>query len=210
MSIKRRRIVKLRTPLKAQEIKLKDKAVLLNEVRKNANKVNQRLKSLERAGFKTRTWASKKLINRIDTDLLKSYNRKTKRVKVNKNLSTGKLKALNKSLTAFLQSETSTRKGINNIRKKTIESLRNTLSDYENELSYDEAETLYDMLGDKDFSTIVDYLGGSESLVLLNESISQNDSFVDFKLRMQIYMESIENDQGMNDRLKRIYEKIMR
>lgn len=207
MSRKRRQVVKKRKVLSAKDIQIRDRAILYNDVRKTANKVNERLKSLERGGFKTGTWASRKLVNRLDSRVLKAYNKKTGRVKISNDLSNAQLKAIKKSLKNFLESDTSTRSGINKVRNKTIESLRGTLSGEDHELSFDEAEALYDMLGDRDFNDLVEKIGASESWVILDEAVENNDSEMEFQVRMQTYLAGIEYDDDMYERISRIFNK---
>ena len=207
MSRKRRLAVKSRPILTVAEKSLRDRTLLLNEVKKTANKVNDRLRSLNRAGFKSGTWASKKLVERLDTNLLKSYNKKSGRVKIRKNASTRQLMSINKSLVNFLNSETSTAKGISDVRKRTIESLSRTLSDFDNEVSYEEAEALYDMLENKDFTYIVDEIGASEAWALFDESIERDETEDEFIIKMQAYLPNVKDNTRLYNRLSRLYEK---
>ena len=61
---------------------------------------------------------------------------KSGKIKLGKNPTKSQLLAVNKAVDQFLKSSTSTKKGINEVRKKTIESLRGTLST-EDEDSFD-------------------------------------------------------------------------
>ena len=204
MSRKRRVAVKSRGILSTAEKAARDKAILFNEVKKNANKVNARLRSLNRAGFKTGTWASKKLADRLGTNLLNSYNKKSGRVKLRKNATTRELTTINKSLVNFLNSETSTTKGIKDVRKRTIETLSKTLSDVDNEVSYEDAEALYNMLEDKDFTSIVDDIGASEAWALFEESTERDETEVEFIIKMQAYLPNVKDNKRLyNTRLGR-------
>ena len=200
-------VSKNRKPLTREQKRLKERLDMYNLVKKNVNKVNSRLASLERGGFKAGTWASKKLVSRLDSKILKSYNKKTRRVKLNKNLSMAQLRTVNKSLTNFLGSETSRKSGIKSVRKRTIESLQKTLSDVDNELSYEDAEALYDMLGDNDFSTLVDKIGASAMWALVDDAIDANDSLAEFQIRMGIYLDNVKFDDDMYERISRLYDK---
>ena len=210
MSKKRRQIIKKRKVLSAKDIQIRDRAVLYNDVKKTASEVNARLKSLERSGFKSGTWASRKLINRLDSRILKSYNRKTGRVKVRNNLSTAQLRTIKKSLKNFLESATSTKRGINEVRSNTIKSLRRTLSSEIRELTYDEAEIFYDMLGDNDFNYLTertDLIGASEGWAVIDDAIENNDSLAEFQIRMKVHLDSVKYDDDMYERISRIYYK---
>ena len=209
MAIKRRRIVKNRKPMTAKDIRIKDKAILYNDVKKLSTKVNKRLKSLEMSGHKTGTWASRKLVDRLSGSKLRAMTRTKKgrkRVKIKSGLTNTQLKTIQKSLNNFLKSETSTHKGIKNVREKTIESLKNTLSDDVHEMTYEEAEVLYDMFGNKDFDYFVDKVGASEMWIHIEEAIENNDSLSDFLTRLQMYAVELNDDDAL-ERAERIYEK---
>ena len=161
------------------------------------------------SGHKTGTWASRKLVDRLSGSKLKAMttNKKgRKRVKIKSGLTATQLKTIQKALNNFMQSETSTHKGIKNVREKTIESLRGTLSDDVHEMTYDEAEALYDMFGNKDFDYFVDKVGASEMWIHIEEAIENNDSLSDFLTRLQMYAVDL-NDEDALERAERIYEK---
>ena len=82
-----------------------ERAKLLSEIRAMVDKANRRLKGLRNAGYKG-TYASKKLINRIDTKTLKAWDKKG-RIKINKNLTNTQLKAVQKATDQFMKSKTS-------------------------------------------------------------------------------------------------------
>ena len=90
---------------------------LERDTRKLVNKANARLSSLQRR-FKSGTWASKKLMHKLSSQPIRSWSKG--RIRIKMNASRTQLLAIHKAVTNFLNSETSTRKGIENVRKRQI------------------------------------------------------------------------------------------
>lgn len=178
---------------------------LERETRKLVSKANARLDSLQRR-YRSGTWASKKLANRLGSNKMKMWTRKGK-VKIGKNPTKSQLIALNKAITQFLNSQTSTKKGIRATREKTIESLRGTLSTDVEEMSYDDAEKFYEMFGNNDFQTIADKIGSSALQACIEDAIENGDSESDFAKRLEWYGGVGMNDLDMRDAANRLYEK---
>ena len=178
---------------------------LEKETRKLVNKANARLDSLQRR-YKSGTWATKKLANRLSSNKLKMWSKKGK-IKLGKNLSKAQLLAVNKAATQFLNSATSTKKGIKATRQKTIESLRGTLSSDIEEMSYEDAEKFYEMFGESNFQTLADKIGSSALQACIEDAIEQGDSQDDFIKRLEWYGGVSMNDLDMRDAAQKLYEK---
>ena len=178
---------------------------LERETRKLVNKANARLDSLQRR-FKSGTWATKKLANRLGSMKLKAWSKKGK-IKLKKNISRTQLIAINKAINQFLSSSTSTKKGIKDVREKTIESLRATLSKDVEEMSYEDAEQFYEMFGNNDFQVIADKIGASALQACIEDAIEEGDSENDFVKRLEIYGGVSMNDLDLRESAKRLYEK---
>lgn len=178
---------------------------LERETRKLVNKANARLDSLQRR-FKSGTWATKKLANRLGSMKLKAWSKKGK-IKLKKNVSRSQLVAINKAINQFLSSSTSTKKGIKAVREKTIESLRATLSKDVKEMSYEDAEKFYEMFGDDDFQVIADKIGASALQACIEDAIEEGDSENDFIKRLEIYGGVSMNDLDLRESAKKLYEK---
>ena len=192
MSSKRRRVIKQRTPMTLLESK--------------ASRVNMLLRELKRAGIKDGTWASKKLYDRLSGGKVNVMNKKLNKVVLGKQkLNKTQKKMIDKALTNFLASETSTPKGIENVRQRSIKSLQMTLSDYDNMLSYDEAEAYFNMFADSDFSSIAEKLGASETWIMIDDAKEMNDDETTFLARMNTIMDI--NDEDVKEKLIRIFEK---
>ena len=201
---KRRRAIKSKSP---KTMKVKQNVQLLKQARKNATLVNARLSALNRKGFKSGTWSSKKLIDRLSTKKLNVMT--NNRIKLRSNMTRTQLLTVNKSMENFLRSETSTPTGIENVRKKTIESLRNTLQEYDtSEISYEDAEELYEMLGTEDFEYFrrEQLLEASDIWVFIEDATEMNQSKKDFINTMVNYSQN-PNDADIRERASRLYEK---
>ena len=183
----------------------KPKVDLEKETRKLVSKANARLDSLQRR-YKSGTWASKKLANRLSSNKFNMWTKKGK-IKTGKNLTKTQMVGLNKAINQFLSSATSTKKGIKSVREKTIESLRGTLSDEVEEMSYEDAEKFYEMFGNNDFQTLADKIGSSALQACIEDAIESGDSEQDFIKRLEWYGGVSMNDLDMREAAQRLYEK---
>lgn len=188
-----------------KKIKVKQRE-LYKDTLELASKVNRRLKGLKNAGYRG-TWASKKLINRVDTTVLKGWTKSQGgKVKVQKGLTQTQYLNLQKAMQQFLRSKTSKAKGIEETKRKTIKAIRKTLSDDKQGLvSEDDAEFYYDMLGDSDFDYFADKIGASTLWSLIEDSIEANDTEDRWIKRLSIYITF--NDLDVRERAIRLYEK---
>ena len=177
---------------------------LEKETRKLVSKANARLDSLQRR-YKSGTWATKKLANRLSSNKLKMF--KNGKIKLSKNPTKAQLIAVNKAINQFLSSKTSTKKGISETRRKTIESLRGTLSTDVEEMSYDDAEKFYEMFGENDFQTLADKIGSSALQACIEDAIESGDSESDFIKRLEWYGGVSMNDLDMREAAQRLYDK---
>ncbi len=182
----------------------KDRAKLMADTRKLVEQANRRLKGLNQAGYKG-TWASKKLINRIDTKLLKAWSKQGK-IKLSRTLTNTQLKAIQKATDQFLKSKTSTIKGIRETEESTIKSIQATLSDEKRGLvTKEDAEFYYDMFGNDDFNYFADKIGASTLWQLIDDAIENNDSEDDWINRLGRYITL--NDLDVRERAIRLYNK---
>ncbi|MEE0137737.1 hypothetical protein [Fusobacterium ulcerans] len=178
---------------------------LERETRKLVSKANARLDSLQRR-YKSGTWASKKLANRLSANKMKMWS-KSGKIKIGKSLTKSQMVGLNKAINQFLLSATSTKKGIKSVREKTIESLRGTLSDDIEEMSYEDAEKFYEMFGNNDFQTLADKIGSSALQACIEDAIESGDSEEDFIKRLEWYGGVSMNDLDIREAAQRLYEK---
>ena len=180
---------------------------LEKETRKLVIKANARLDSLQRR-FGKGTWASKTLMNKLDQKTLKLWDKKAGKIKMNKNMTSTQLTALNKATSNFLRSKTSSRSGIEDIRRKQIEKIKQRKKLEEDiDLSYEEAESLYEMFGNDDFQTLAEKIPSSALQACIEDAIEENDSEDDFIKRLELYSGVSMNDLDLREAAKRIYEK---
>lgn len=178
---------------------------------KAINDINRRLSKLGSQGF-GETWASKKLLNRLKggkvnvVTVERTKGGQVKGLKLKKKLTKTEMIAVQKASRQFLASKTSTAKGIRSVREETIKSLQSSMSDTDKELSYEEAEALYDMLGDNDFDDFVAKVGASTMWNLIDDAIEARDSETAFLNRLERYAITL-NDVDLREKAKRIYEK---
>ena len=178
---------------------------LERETRKLVSDANAILDSLQRR-YKSGTWATKKLANRLSSNKLKMWTKQGK-IKLGKNPTKQQLIAVNKATIQFLNSATSTKKGIKKIRAKTIESLRGSLSTQDKEMSYEDAEKFYEMFGESDFSNIADKIGASALQAVIEDAIEESDSENDFIKRLETYAGLSMNDLDIRESANSLYMK---
>ena len=180
--------------------------MLYEQTLKQIREVNSLLNSLERH-HKTGPWATKKLINRLNNNVIDIWQDSKGRLKVPKKVSQTKLIAIRKALTQFMNSKTSTNKGIKNVKDKTIQSIIESMSDNEEEkkVTEDDAEFYYSMLGDSDFDYFSDKIHASTMWVEIEKSIDNNDSEEDWINKLENY--GTIKDEDTRNRAIRLYQK---
>ena len=181
----------------------KDSQRLEKETRKLVSKANARLDSLKRR-YKSGTWASKKLANRLTSNKMNMWSKQGK-IKLGKNPTKAQMIGLNKAISQFLQSQTSTKKGIQEVKRKQIESIRLRRSVEDEEFTEEDAEDFYDMFGDNDFAYFADKIGASKLQEIIYDAIRANDSEESFLDRLELYIEL--NDLDIREKAIRLYNK---
>ena len=200
---KRRQAIKRRTPQKIKERSYKE---LYREVEKQVREANERLKSLDRF-HSTDTWASGKLKKRIKTNKTKGLMYKGKRIKLKPQMTKTNLIQVQKATKQFLESATSTNKGIKKVKESTIKSLKDTLNlgrEKAKRLSDKDAEFLYSMLEDKQPRDLIDELGASTVWWEVDLARAQKTSEYVFIERLNNYLEQTMDDDLLNQ-AKHIY-----
>lgn len=180
---------------------------LFNELKKLSKRANQRIVRLERE-FGKDTWATKKLRDKLEAEPLQAWS-KTGRVKVNKSMTTTQMKATIKATQQFLNSKTSTKRGIKQVKKTTIKQLAKSLGTDDEDLTNEEAEALYDMLSDDYVTDILKYIPASDFWALIEDAKEAGDSQESFISRISDYIE-FGNDVDMRNKLVMIYEKYVK
>lgn len=176
---------------------------LEKETRKLVNKANARLDSLQRR-YKSGTWATKKLANRLSSNKMKMWSRSGK-IKIGKNPTRQQLLAVNKAATQFLNSQTSTKKGIADVKRKQIAAIKKRRNIEDEYFTEQDAEDFYEMFGESDFRYFADKIGDSLLQQIIYDAIRENDSEDDFIDRLSQYIEI--NDLDIREKAIRLYNK---
>ena len=196
----------VKTPIsKPRRTTKKTDTQLFNELVRKTGQVNKRLKNIQRE-YGSISWAGSTLKSKTDTPLINVW--RGNRIKVNKNMSTQQMKATLKALDNFLKSKTSTIKGIKQTKQKTINTFKETLSMEDIELSTKDAESLYNLFGNKDYNLITNYIDASEFNALIDDSKTMGDSKDQFIDRISNYI-LVGQDEDLISALSGIYDKII-
>ena len=181
---------------------------LHNELKLLVKRANQRLVRLERE-FGVDSWATKKLKSRLSTEKLRAFS-VNNRILLNKSMSITQLRAVKKATEQFLNSKTSTIKGIKSIKKETIKSLKETFEN-ENEviLEDDEIESLYSILEDNDYNSISSFLPPSDIWVIINEARTEHYNQDTFLNKVEKYID-FGNDITVRNNLISLYNKYVK
>ena len=198
-----------RQAVKARNIaRINDRSVrkLYKEVERQVQIVNDRLSSLERK-HASGTWASRKLFTRVKNNKTKGLLYKGKRIRLKPKMNKTNLVQLQKATRQFLDSATSTNKGINKIKKKTIESLKGTLNFNQKEkLSDKDVESMYKILEDEGYKAhLMDMIPPSLLWQELSYCISHNLGVDTFISRLNKYLEQ-DMDLDLQEEARRIFE----
>jgi len=204
---KKSRVSRLGSNIKSPKVKntkIDTGSQTFKDTLKLIKQVNSRITQLNKHGYSSGTWASKKLNTRLQTSKIGAWHRG--RVRVKESMSETQLKAIQKASRQFLESKTSTYKGINKVKKNTIKSLASTLSDEDRgKVNEEDAEFYYDMLGEDDFDYFADKIGASTLWALIDDAITEGDNKDNWLDRLGRYITL--NDEDVRNRAIRLYEK---
>ena len=200
----KRRIVPTKEVKRQQQYE-KDYKIALKQVQK----VNQRLKSLERQFAKGKgTWSVKLLRDKMDTNKIGAW--KNNRLTISKDMTRTQLIAVQRASSQFLASKTSTKKGVNEVREETKESLYRTLKMQDDDLTKADIDDFYILLGDADARPFLktDVMGGSALQIAISDAISYNDTEQQFLERMETFINIA--DSELREKARRLYKKYVK
>ena len=206
-------------------VKQKNQIAIQNQLLKLEKQVNQRIKSLQKKGA-TSSLAFKDLQSNLSLKMFKSFNIKKGRVKISQEVLKSKTKstAVAKHINKFLNSKLSTKKGLEEIRQKTIKSLSKTLLEQKKDrytseelknnlneleqLTQQQSEAFVRMFGDKDYKFFTNNfnLEASEFMVFIDEAIEKEMTLDEFDTYMNKYIVDLK-DTDYRDYLTSIYNK---
>lgn len=184
------------------ELKKED---LLREINKLKMQANKQIKEVEKAVGEN-TWAVRKLRDKLEAETVRAFS-EHHNVLANKKMSITQLRAVNKALEQFMSSKTSTVAGIEEVRQEVIQKISKTLTeDRGRNISYDEAETLYNMFTDNDTDELIKDMGASAFWDVLESAKEVSDSEEQFADRIARYAQR-EIDVDMRRKISNIYYK---
>lgn len=195
---------------KAKELTPKQK--LYRQTKMKVSLVNKRINKLKQSGM-NKTWASGRLYDRLAVGKLgktKVLNRRGY-LNISKYLNATQLNAIARASDLFLQSKTSTTRGIEQTRKSVIESLRVSLGEDTEMLSYDDAEFLYDLFNTTQFDDLSKYSSASTLWVQVEDYLqdkTDEDTLLD---RLMTYGNLDYNkDLDIRDKTRDLLKKLIK
>lgn len=184
---------------------------LYKQVQTELKEVNKRLRALERSG-NYNSYSSKKLFERLGSKKLNVLNKSKKvnrghvlGVKLRKNMSNTDLAAVSKAANQFLRSATSTPKKLNKVVEQTKKSMYETLKSQGKDISKEDIEAYYEMLGNKDFDYFNDKIGASTMWSIIEDAIEYGDTKKGFLDRLNNYITL--NDVDIREKALSLYNK---
>ena len=172
---------------------------------KKGKKINLKTKKIVR--FKSGTWASKKLYEKIGDYITNNQ------ISVPPKANRTQLISLNKAMRNFLDSKTSTVAGIREIERQQKDNISNILGDFDSdEISNDEIETLYDFFEDKDFNNVTKEKNIMPSDMWITLTTAKEEKWTKEKYLKNIYNYNPDldmNDLDLKESLISIYNKYM-
>lgn len=187
------------------------KQILYRKTKEQINRTNKRLRSLNRGGFEG-TWASKRLEDKLSVSKLKGKKLLKKgkngyQIRLPKDLNMSQLIAINQSTKNFLESKTSTVKGINKTRDKVISSLQATFGEFDDEVTYEMAEVLYNLFDETDFEDIAQYSNASVVWTDVIDYLKGDIGQLDLLDRLRVYGNvDYNHDKDLRDKVNGMIE----
>ena len=172
-------------------------------------RTNRKLKSLQSSGLLGK-YASKELISALknNPNVIFDKSKKNQIIKLKtSDISPSQARYLQKSLKKFIQNKTSTPVGIMDVRSRSRETLKETLTQLTDDVITDsDLEDFYDLVVDDDYKYFADKVPDSlEIFILINEAKEQNLSEEGFVELLKKYMTL--NSQEAREKASRLYNK---
>lgn len=192
----------------------------LKELKQMVRKANQRISRIENKygdNMGMGSWGVRNLYDALDNGVVNGISQLSGKIQINKNMKPTQLKAIQKATQQFLESKTSTLKGINETKKAVRDGIKKSLSNPSPdrsgaiEVSDADAEVLYSFLEDKTLRSTVEKIGASDVwnfLINAKEHQEQGDAFglKDFLRDVKNHSE-VMPDQNMLEDLETIYNR---
>lgn len=174
---------------------------------KDVRRANQRIQRLQ-GRYGESSWAINQLYERIDNKNVDGISSLTGNIKISRNMSDIQLRAIQKATKIFLESQTSTLRGVKKAVNNMQDALKKNYSDIDRPLSNKDAEKLYNIVENKDIRSTVEQIGASETWTRTLRAKEQNlskDKFIDLFRNTKVDI----NDVDIQADLERIYNMYM-
>lgn len=174
---------------------------------KDVRRANQRIQRLQ-GRYGESSWAINQLYEKIDNKNVNGISTLTGNIRIDKNMSDIQLRAIQKATSTFLDSQTSTLRGIKKAVNNMQDALKKNYSDIDKPLSDKDAEKLYNIIENRDIRNTVEQVGASETWTRALRAKEQNlskDEFIDLFKNTDIDI----NDLDVKADLERIYQIYM-
>lgn len=142
----------------AKRSKIDPKTKYVRKIKQKVDVINEMLDSLEESGYNN-TWASKILFNKLDTNKINAIvDTRVSKKSISKSKSMSNLAYIDKALTDFMNSKTSTVSGIKSRirdeRKLIAEQTDN--KDFADSLTDDEINQIYEVFNDVNYKQLTE------------------------------------------------------
>lgn len=174
---------------------------------KDVRRANQRIQRLQ-GRYGESSWAINQLYERIDNKNIDGISLLTGNIKISRNMTDIQLRAIQKATKIFLESQTSTLRGVKKAINNMQDALKKNYSDIDKPLSDKDAEKLYSIVENKDIRGTVEQIGASETWTRTLRAKEQNlskDKFIDLFRNTKVNI----NDVDIQADLERIYNMYM-
>lgn len=177
------------------------------ELAKDVKRANQRIQKLQ-GRYGESSWAINQLYEKIDNKNVNGISTMTGNIRISKNMSEIQLKAIQKATNTFLESQTSTLRGVKKAIGNMQDAIKANYSDMNKQLSDKDAEMLYSFLESKETRGTVERIGASDTWTRAIQAKEKNlskDKFIDLFKNAKVDI----NDEDIRKNLETIYYKYM-
>lgn len=172
-------------------------------------RTNKKIESLDKKGYKKRSYAYKNLVGKLDNNKINAITKQGK-VRNYKNLNSLKpaqKRALRNSLESFLNSQTSTKTGINKRDKNVKEGIKKLFKD--DNITDKQASILAEMFKNEDFNKLANKTGGSDILIVTYDTILRRESKSEFIQNLKDYHIYDKTNEKELLELLNLYDKLI-
>lgn len=150
-------------------VSLTDYKAIVKEVRK----ANQRIARIQKR-YGDNAWALNNLYDKLDNKMIHAISPYSGEISIKRNMTNAQLNAVRRATKEFINSETSTIRGIENVKKKVKEGLQKVFNDDNLNVSDQEINSLYRIVEDKDLRVTAELIGASTLWRLVIDARNKN------------------------------------